>query len=153
MLSSRTFCNDKKCTSQYLGYPISQPLTTCEPGNIYSFKILNNLKFKVKQHDSRIFKSYNLLISHIFIPKYILCCAQSCPTLCNSKDCSLSGSSVLGIFFFFSRQEYWSSLYFLFQGIFSTQGLNSHLSCLLLRRQIAYHCTTWEVPKYSQNFK
>ena len=25
-------------------------------------------------------------------------CAQLCPTLCNPMDCSLSGSSVLGIF-------------------------------------------------------
>ena len=29
---------------------------------------------------------------------------QSCPILCNSKDCSLPGSSVLG----FSREEYWN---------------------------------------------
>ena len=31
---------------------------------------------------------------------------QSCPTLCNSVDCSLPGSSVLGV----SRQKYWSGL-------------------------------------------
>ena len=34
--------------------------------------------------------------------------AQSCPTLSDPMDCSLSGSSVHGIF----RQEYWSSLHF-----------------------------------------
>ena len=28
---------------------------------------------------------------------YRLCCAQSCPTLCDPMDCSLPGSSVLGI--------------------------------------------------------
>ena len=33
---------------------------------------------------------------------------QSCPTLCDSMDCSLSGSSVMG----FSRQEYWSGFPF-----------------------------------------
>ena len=31
----------------------------------------------------------------------------------------------------FSRQEYWSGCHALFQGIFPTQGLNSHLLCLL----------------------
>ena len=34
--------------------------------------------------------------------------------------------------------------HFLHQGIFSTQGSNS---CLLLGRQILYHCATWEVMK------
>ena len=34
-------------------------------------------------------------------------CAQSCPTLCDSVDCSPQGSSVHGIF---PRQEYWSGL-------------------------------------------
>ena len=41
-----------------------------------------------------------------------MCCvlvAQSCPTLCNSMDCSLPGFSVHGILQF-SRQEYWSGL-------------------------------------------
>ena len=42
----------------------------------------------------------------------------------------------------FSRQEYWSGLCFLLQGIFMTQGLNPHLHC----RQILYHCATWKVP-------
>ena len=31
----------------------------------------------------------------------------------------------------FSRQEYWSGLHFLLQGIFLTQGSNPHLLCLL----------------------
>ena len=31
----------------------------------------------------------------------------------------------------FSRQEYWSGCHALLQGIFSTQGLNPHLLCLL----------------------
>ena len=32
-----------------------------------------------------------------------MCCAQSCPTLCDPMDYSLPGSSVHGFF----RQEYW----------------------------------------------
>ena len=31
----------------------------------------------------------------------------------------------------FSRQEYWSGLHFILQGIFPTQGLNPNLWCLL----------------------
>ena len=33
--------------------------------------------------------------------------AQSCPTLSDTMDCSLPGSSAMG----FSRQEYWSGIY------------------------------------------
>ena len=35
------------------------------------------------------------------------------------------------LFMEFSRQKYWSGCHFLFQGIFSTQGSNLHLLCLL----------------------
>ena len=55
------------------------------------------------------------------------CCrsiAQSCPTLCDCMDCSSPGSSSMR----FSRQEYWSGLPFLLQGIFPDQGSNL---CLL----------------------
>ena len=34
--------------------------------------------------------------------------AQSCPTLCDTKDCSIQAPSSMG----FSRQEYWSGLPF-----------------------------------------
>ena len=44
---------------------------------------------------------------------------ESCLTLCNSMDCSLPGSSVLGIFQ--ARILEWVAL---LQGIFLTQGLN-----------------------------
>ena len=50
-----------------------------------------------------------------------VCCAQSCPTLCDPMDCSLPGSSV--------------------QGIFPTQGLNL---CLLHCRWVLYYWATWE---------
>ena len=59
---------------------------------------------------------------------------QLCPTLCDSMDCSLLGSSVHG----FSRHEYWEKkkntgvgCHFLLQGIFPTQGSNLRLLCLL----------------------
>ena len=65
--------------------------------------------------------------------------AQSCPTLCNPMDCSPPGSLSVG----FPRQEYWSGLPWLFQGIFPTQWLNPYL---LHCRRILYHLShqgTW----------
>ena len=44
----------------------------------------------------------------------------------------------------FSGQEYWSGLSCLLQGIFSTQGLNLCLLCLLHRQ--AGSSTTWKPP-------
>ena len=58
--------------------------------------------------------------------------AQSCPTLCDPLDCSPPGSSV-----FQARILEWVAI-FLLQGIFLTQGLNSHLLCFLHCRQILY---------------
>ena len=59
--------------------------------------------------------------------------AQSCPTLCNSVDCSLPGSSVLGIFQ--ARILEWVAISFS-KGIFPTQGLNVGLVHF---RQIFYY--------------
>ena len=56
-------------------------------------------------------------------------------TLCNPLDCSLPGSSVQGICQ--TRILEWVAI-FLLQGIFLTQGLNSHLLCFLHCRQILY---------------
>ena len=63
---------------------------------------------------------------------------QSCPTLCNPMDCSLTGSPVHGIL------RPWDppgkntrvGCHFLLQGIFPTQGSNPGL---LHCRQILYH--------------
>ena len=52
---------------------------------------------------------------------------QSHLTLCDSKGSSLVTPLSMGFF----RQEYWSALLFLLQGIFPTQGLNVYLLCLL----------------------
>ena len=49
--------------------------------------------------------------------------AQSCPTLCNSMDCSLPGFSIHGIFQASTGVGY----HFLLQEIFPTQGLNPGL--------------------------
>ena len=53
---------------------------------------------------------------------------QSCLTLRDSMDCSLPGSSVLGILQ--ARLLEWVAMP-LFQGIFLTQGSNMYLLCLL----------------------
>ena len=52
---------------------------------------------------------------------------QSCPTLYNPMDCSPPDSSAHGI----PREEYWSGLPFLLQGIFLTLRSNPCLSYLL----------------------
>ena len=53
--------------------------------------------------------------------------AKSCLTLCDPMDCSRQVPLSMG----FSRQEYWSGLPFLLQGVFLTQGSNLSLPCLL----------------------
>ena len=45
--------------------------------------------------------------------------AQSCPTLCDSMDCSPPGSSIHGIL----RQEYWSGLPFPSPGDLPNPGI------------------------------
>ena len=78
-------------------------------------------------------KIYSPLFSNSFIE--LLCiCVHSCPTLCNTIDCSPPGSTVHGI----PRQEYWSGLPFILQGIFQTLGSNPGLLCLLHCRGILY---------------
>ena len=63
--------------------------------------------------------------------------AQSRLTLCNPMDCSLSGSSVYGIF----QARILESVAFPMAGIFLTQD-RTHIYCI--GRQILYHCATWE---------
>ena len=58
---------------------------------------------------------------------------QSCQTFCNPKDCSLPGSSVLGIF---QARILEVGCHALLQGIFLTQGSDLHL---LHCRQNLYH--------------
>ena len=53
---------------------------------------------------------------------------QSCLTLCSPVDCSLPGSSVHGIF---PGKSTGVGCHCLLYWIFSTQGLNVHLLCLL----------------------
>ena len=54
--------------------------------------------------------------------------AQLCLTLCDPTDCNPSGCSVHGSFW---AKNTGVGCHFLLQGIFLTQGLNLHLSCLL----------------------
>ena len=51
---------------------------------------------------------------------------QSCPTLCDSMDCSLPGSLSMG----FSRQEYWSGLTFPSPGDLPDPGNQTCISCV-----------------------
>ena len=56
----------------------------------------------------------------IYYYLYYMLVAQSCLTLCNPGTAAHQAPLFMG----FSRQEYWSGLPFLLQGIFPTQGLN-----------------------------
>ena len=56
-----------------------------------------------------------------------LCCAQVCPSLCSSMDCSPPGSTVWD----FPGKNTGVGCHFLLQGIFLTQGSNPHLLHLL----------------------
>ena len=58
----------------------------------------------------------------------------SCLTLVTPWTVACQASLSMG----FCRQEYWSGLHFLLQGIFLTQRLNPCLLCLLYCRQIIY---------------
>ena len=53
--------------------------------------------------------------------------AQSSPTLCTPQTEAHQAPLSMG----FSRQEHWSGLHALLQGIFPTQQSNPHLLCLL----------------------
>jgi len=78
------------------------------------------------------------------------CCLviKSCPTLCDTMDCSLPGFPVHGIF----QQEYWSGLLFPYPGdlpnpgiehtspilagrFFTTESISSYFSCLILHKK------------------
>ena len=58
--------------------------------------------------------TYNILLLFTYLVMY---------DSCDSMDHNPPDSSVHGI----SRQEYWSGCYFLLQGIFPTQRLNTHV--------------------------
>ena len=63
----------------------------------------------------------------------MLCCAQLCPTLCDSMDCSLPGSSVHGDS---PSKNAGVGCHALLQGIFPTQRWNPGLPHC---RLILYH--------------
>ena len=75
-----------------------------------------------------------------------LLCAQSCPTLCDSMDCSLPSASVHGIFratilewvaISYSRGSSWPRDW-------------THISCVsCIGRRILYLWATWEAPSLS----
>ena len=68
-------------------------------------------------------------------------CAFLCPTLCDSMDCSLTGSLSMGL----SQQKYWNGLPFSTPGYFPDPGIEptSPGSPALASGSI-YHWATWE---------
>ena len=71
-----------------------------------------------------------------FVFSSSLCCVCgwllfSCSVMPNSFATPWTVARQAPLSMGFSRQEYWSGLHFLLQGIFPTQGLNPCLLCLL----------------------
>ena len=67
--------------------------------------------------------------------------AQSCPTLCDSVDCNLPGSSVLGILQ--ARILEWVAMPSSRES--SQPRGRTHVSCYsCIGRWILYHCSSWE---------
>ena len=77
-----------------------------------------------------------MILCFFTFSSYLCVCsvAQLCPTLCTPARLLCPWG--------FSRQEYWSELPCLLQGIFLTQGSNLQLQHLLLCRRILYHWAT-----------
>ena len=78
----------------------------------------------------------------------MLIVTQSCPTLCNSMNCSPSGSSVHAPYVHSSRKNTGASWHFLFQGILPTQGKNSCLLCLHLYQKNSLPLNHLGSPKF-----
>ena len=75
--------------------------------------------------------------------KRVVCvCAKSCLTLCDPMDCSLPGSSVLGIFQ--ARILEWVAISFFRASSWPRD--QTHISCI--GRRILYHWATREAPRY-----
>ena len=94
-----------------------------------SFKDTPKLQLHIEEISLRLFRDSK----KIFSMKITVKATQSCPTLCDSMDCSLPGFSVHGILY--ARITEVGS-FSLLQGIFPTQGSNpGFLHC----NQILYY--------------
>ena len=79
--------------------------------------------------------------SHTFV---VCLVPKSCLNLCIPMDCSLTGSSVHGIF---PGKDTGVGCHAILWGIFPTQRLN-HVFCgFCVGRWILYHQATWEAPR------
>ena len=85
-------------------------------------------------YQSEYLYCFSFYVSFLHINVYLFCMCvhakslQSCPTLCDPMDCSSTGSSVLGDS---PGNNSGVGCHALLQWIFSTQGLNLSLFCLL----------------------
>ena len=73
----------------------------------------------------------------------MVCCAQSCPTVCDPMDCSLPGSSVHGI----SQALEWVTM----PSSRGSSQIRDWTSVSIIGRRILYHCATWEAQPCSKN--
>ena len=128
------------CISFYKSQPVSLSLLSikyCEI-TIFDLTFLNYLKDMCTNIHTH---THHFLLS--FLIANVCVCAQSCLTLCDSKDWSPPGSSVHGIFQ--AKILEWVAIPFS-RGSFQPrdQIFTSCISCI--GRRILYHYATWEAP-------
>ena len=75
---------------------------------------------KYPKTDMLIYNSHTIKFTHLMCGSEV---TQSCPTLCDSMDCSPPGFSIWG----FPGKNTGVGCHFLLQGIFPTQGLSPGL--------------------------
>ena len=81
--------------------------------------------------------------SHRILSCFVLCCVQTCPTLCDPMDRSPPGSSVYGTSQ--ARILEWVAIFFSSRS--SPPRDQTSISCISCTgRQILYHWATWEGP-------
>ena len=114
-------------------------------------------EFIIPLNHTHYYHSCKPLIFYLFVCDLYICCVQethfrsksesiSCSvvseTFCNPMNCSLSGSSVHGIFH--ARILEWVAISF--SRASSQPRDQTCISCVsCIGKQIHYHCTTWEV--------
>ena len=124
--------------SVYMSMPLTIQKDTCTPMFIAALFIIARTQKQYDMSINRWMDKENVV--HIYNGILRVCwVTQSCPTLCNSMDCSLPVSSVHGIF----QAVYWLGFPFPTPGESSwPRGWNC-ISCT--GRWILYHRATWEV--------
>ena len=108
---------------------------------LYIYNIVLCVSVSVEREQYSVYIVDSLTLNSQPTAQYSCVCTQSCPTLWDSMDCSLTGSSVHGIFL--ARILEWVAIFYS-RGFSQSMDWTfvSYVSYIV--RRILYHCTTWE---------